>query len=150
MALITRATHQTTGAIIGAAIEIHRQLGPGLLEAAYQKCLSREFWLRGIPFEEQLRLPINYKGVPISEGFRIDYLVADAVIVELKSVEAVLPVHQAQLVTYLRLTGFGEGLLINFNVPALRRGIRRVLNPSVALRFSVPPCDIPGDVRAGR
>jgi GxxExxY protein len=115
--------------IIGSAIEVHRVLGPGLLESAYEECLSRELSLRNVPFERQRPLPVDYKGVRLDCGYRLDLLVAETVVVEIKAVEALLPIHEAQLLTYLRLGGWQVGLLINFNVPVLRDGIRRrVLN----------------------
>ena len=114
-----------TEAIIGAAMEVHRTLGPGLLESAYRKCLARGLYLRGVPFREELELPVEYKGMTVDSGYRIDLLVADQVVLELKVVETVMPVHEAQLLTYLRLSGHRVGLLINFHVPVLRRGIRR-------------------------
>ncbi|MCH8212028.1 MAG: GxxExxY protein [Planctomycetes bacterium] len=114
--------------VIGAAIEIHRQLGPGLLESAYQACLAHELSLRGILFVVQLDLPLTYKGVQLDVGYRIDLLVDDKVIVELKAVEKVLPIHEAQLLTYLRLLRKPVGLLLSFFVPVLKDGIiRRVL-----------------------
>ena len=117
-----------TEQIIGAAIEVHRQIGPGLLESSYQVCFCRELELRRIPFRRQVELPVVYKGVRLDAGYRIDVVVADRVIVELKSVEKILPVHEAQLLTYLRLSGLRVGFLINFNVPVLKDGIvRRVL-----------------------
>ncbi|MGB8889335.1 MAG: GxxExxY protein [Candidatus Korobacteraceae bacterium] len=117
-----------TGQIIGAAIEVHRELGPGLLESAYQACLCRELSLRGIPYRAQVELPVLYKDVRIDCSYRIDLVVDDRVVVELKALERVLAVHEAQLLTYLRLSGIKVGLLINFNVPILRRGIlRRIL-----------------------
>lgn len=120
-----------TERIIGAAIEVHRKLGPGLLESAYKECISREFLLRGISFEREKALPIEYKGVVLECGYRLDFLVHGSVVVELKSVEAVSPLHEAQLVTYLSLGGWKLGLLINFNVVLLKDGIRRrVLNYS--------------------
>jgi GxxExxY protein len=111
--------------LIGAAIEVHRHLGPGLLEEAYEECLCRELELRGIPFDNQLPVDIEYKGRIIPRAYRIDILVANLVVVELKAVEALAPVHEAQLLTYLRLTKRWLGLLINFNVPVLKDGIRR-------------------------
>ena len=117
-----------TGEIIGAAIEVHRQLGPGLLETTYQACLSRELELRGISFEYEKPLPLEYKGVRLDCGYRIDLLVAGLVIVEIKSVEALAPIHEAQLLTYLKLTGVKVGLLINFNVVVLKSGIRRLVH----------------------
>jgi len=117
-----------TGPIIGAAIEVHRQLGPGLLESAYEECLCHELHLRGIGFRRQIELPVEYKGIKLDCGYRLDLIVQDEVVVELKCVERVLPVHEAQLLTYMRLAGKQVGLLINFNVPVLTRGIsRRVL-----------------------
>ncbi len=114
--------------VIGAAIEVHPQLGPGLLESAYQACLAHELSLRGILFVSQLDLPLTYKGVQLDVGYRIDLLVDDKVIVELKAVEKVLPIHEAQLLTYLRLLRKPVGLLLNFSVPVLKDGIiRRVL-----------------------
>ena len=117
-----------TSGIIGAAIEVHRQLGPGLLESIYLECLCRELAIRGIRFIREVALPVIYKGLNLECGYRLDLLVNDEVVVELKSVEFVLPVHKAQLMTYLNLTGKKVGLLINFNVPVLTEGItRRVL-----------------------
>ncbi|MGA2582788.1 MAG: GxxExxY protein [Tepidisphaeraceae bacterium] len=117
-----------TEAIIGAAIEVHRLLGPGLLESAYEHALCHELSLRGIAFQCQLDSPINYKGECLDIGYRIDLLVEDTVIVEIKAVEKILPVHEAQLMTYLKLSQKRIGLLINFNVPVLKNGItRRVL-----------------------
>jgi GxxExxY protein len=117
-----------TSPIIGAAIEVHRQLGPGLLESAYEQCLCHELHLRGLPFKCQVDLHVSYKGVQLDCGYKIDLIVGDEVIVELKSVERILPVHEAQLLTYLKLSGKTVGLLINFNTPLLTRGIiRRVL-----------------------
>ncbi len=117
-----------TRAILGAAIEVHRALGPGLVESAYEECLCRELALKQIPFERQRELPVEYKGVLLDCGYRLDLLVADTVVVELKAVEKFLPIHDAQMLTYLRLGGWKVGLLINFNVPALKNGIRRLVN----------------------
>jgi len=116
-----------TGQIIGAAIDVHRALGPGLLESAYQVCLARELALRGIPYEQEKPLPIEYKGVRLDCGYRLDFLVAGRAVVELKAVDALHPVHEAQLLTYLRLTGCKTGLLINSNVPVLKNGIKRMV-----------------------
>lgn len=117
-----------TREILGAAIEVHRVFGPGLLESAYETALCHELHARGITFQRQIDLPIKYKGVALESTFRMDLLVRNTVIVELKSVEKTLPVHASQLLTYLRLSGYTVGLLINFNVPNLRNGIiRRVL-----------------------
>jgi GxxExxY protein len=117
-----------TSPIIGAAIEVHRHLGPGLLESAYEECLCHELHLRGLPFKRQIDLPISYKGLKLDCGYKIDLIVQDTVLLELKSVEKLHPIHEAQLLTYLRLTEKPVGLLINFNVPLLTQGIiRRVL-----------------------
>ena len=116
---------ELTHEIIGAAIEVHRILGPGLLESVYENCLAREFNLRNIPFEIEKPLPVEYKGTSVDCGFRLDFLVDQKVVVELKAVDKIDPVHEAQLLTYLRLTGCKIGLIINFNVPILIKGIRR-------------------------
>jgi len=118
---------ELTEKIIGAAIEVHRSLGPGLLESAYQECLCRELTLQQIPFRRQLVVPAEYKGVRLDCGYRLDLVVDSAVVVEIKSVTAIEPVHRAQLLTYMRLGGWRVGLLINFNVPTLRHGIRRLV-----------------------
>jgi GxxExxY protein len=114
--------------IIGAAIEVRRLLGPGLLESAYEECLARELQLRRVAFERQIRLPIEYKGERLDCGYRLDFIVDGLVIVELKAVDRLEPVHKAQLLTYLRLTNIWLGLLINFNVPVLKNGIERFVN----------------------
>jgi GxxExxY protein len=112
--------------IIGAAIEVHRQLGPGLLESAYESALAYEFTLRDIPHERQKPVPVVYKDVQLDCDFRLDFLVGGLVVVELKAVEALLPVHEAQVITYLKLTGCKLGMLFNFNVRLMRDGIHRV------------------------
>jgi GxxExxY protein len=114
--------------VIGAAIEVHRHLGPGLLESAYHRSLETELVLRGIPFRSEQLLPVEYKGIRLDCCFRVDLLVDDKLLVELKSVESILPVHASQLLTYLRLYKLRLGLLINFNVPVLWRGVKRVVN----------------------
>lgn len=114
-----------TREIIAAAIEVHRHLGPGLLESAYRRCLMQELSLRGIPFKSEFPLPLEYKGLRLQSGYRLDLLVGDAVVVETKSVESLCKIHEAQLITYLRLGGWTVGLLINFNVNILKNGIRR-------------------------
>jgi len=114
-----------TRAIISAAIEVHRALGPGLLESAYQACLCRELELHNLRFRQQVELPVIYKDVKLTCGYRIDFVVEEKIVLELKAVEGILPVHQAQLLTYLRLSGLRVGLLINFNVAVLKDGIRR-------------------------
>lgn len=113
--------------IIGAAIEVHRVLGPGLLESAYEACLCRELTLRSINFERQVPLPLQYKGVQLDCGYKLDILVEQLVIIEIKSVESLEPIHHAQLLTYLRLKQIWLGLLINFNTPILRQGIKRLV-----------------------
>ena len=110
---------------IGAAIEVHRYLGPGLLESAYRRCLMQELSLRGISFKSESPLPLLYKGMQLESGYRLDLVVGDAVVVETKSVELLAKVHEAQLLTYLKLGGWTVGLLINFNVDVLKNGIRR-------------------------
>jgi len=118
-----------TEQVIGAAIEVHRELGPGLMESAYEECLCHELHLRGLKFERQMALPVRYKGVSLDCGYRIDLVVEDALILELKCLEHILPVHEAQLLTYLKLTGKRVGLILNFNVSVLTRGgiVRKVL-----------------------
>ncbi|RKY64328.1 MAG: GxxExxY protein, partial [Candidatus Latescibacterota bacterium] len=114
--------------IIGAAIEVHRALGPGLLESAYEKCLAFELVQRGLKVEQQKPLPVVYRGVKLDCGYRLDLLVEEEVIVEVKAVDRLAPIHQAQLLSYLRLSGCKVGLLINFNVKVLKSGIRRIVN----------------------
>ena len=115
-----------TGKVIGAAIEVHKALGPGLLESAYEECLCHEFKLRSFPFERQKELPIEYKGLKLDCGYRLDIVVWSKIILELKSCSELQPIHEAQLLTYLKLTGLKVGLLINFNVPVLKEGIKRL------------------------
>jgi GxxExxY protein len=112
--------------VIAGLVEVHRCLGPGLLESAYETCVCQELALRGIPFERQRSVPLEYKGVALDCGYRIDILVDDWLVLELKAVERLLPVHSAQVFTYLRLSGPGAALLVNFNVPSLRDGLRRL------------------------
>lgn len=129
---------ELTEQIIGAAIEVHRALGPGLLESAYEECLCHELRLRGVPFRRQVELPVEYKEVKLDCGYRIDLLVAEAVVLELKCVDKILPVHEAQLLTYMRLTGKTVGLILNFYTDVLTRGgvIRKALsNPSAPPRL---------------
>lgn len=114
--------------IIGAAIEVHRTLGPGLLESTYQACLGRELHLAGLRWVQQLELPLVYKGVRVGAKYRVDLLVEESVVVEVKSVATLQAVHQAQLLTYLKLLNLRVGLLINFNVGTLVKGVRRVVN----------------------
>jgi GxxExxY protein len=117
--------NRITDEIIGAAIEVHKALGSGLMESAYEECLCHELKLRNVGFQRQLPLPVSYKGVDLDCGYRIDLLVEDKVIVELKAIEQLQPIHDAQLLTYLKLGGWHIGLLINFNVPFLKQGIHR-------------------------
>ena len=116
---------QVTETIIGAAIEVHRHLGPGMLELVYEECLCHELSLKGLAYQRQVKVPVTYKAIRLDGAYRLDVIVENLVIVELKCVEAVLPVHEAQLLTYLRLTGKRAGLLINFDVPVLKDGITR-------------------------
>lgn len=119
--------NQTTEAVIGAAIEVHRHLGPGLLESAYEECLCQELKLRNIPFKRQVPLPINYKGLQLDCSYRIDLLVNDELVIELKAMDAILPIHEAQVITYMRLGGWKVGLLLNFGLPMLKQGIKRLV-----------------------
>ncbi|HLN23080.1 MAG TPA: GxxExxY protein [Patescibacteria group bacterium] len=114
-----------TDRIIGCAIEVHRTLGPGLLESAYEECLCYELSRAGIPHRRQTHLPVVYKEVKLDCGYKIDIVVDEKVVIELKAVERLAPVHAAQIITYLRLSGYSVGLLMNFNVPILRDGIKR-------------------------
>ena len=116
-----------TQQVIGLAIEVHRHLGPGLLESIYEVCLCHELAKAGIHHARQVHLPVLYKGLAFDEGFRIDVLVEDRLVIELKTVERLLPVHDAQLLTYLRLSDCPVGLLINFNVAVLKEGIKRLV-----------------------
>ncbi len=111
--------------VIGAALEVHRNLGPGLLESSYRKCLCRELALRHVPYQKEWPLPVNYKGLRLDCNYRMDIVVAQQIVVEVKSVEALAPSHDAQLLTYLRIGGYRLGLLINFNVVVLKNGIHR-------------------------
>ncbi len=116
-----------TEKIIGAAIEVHRALGPGLLESIYQTCLAHEMTLRGLHFEKEKPLPVEYKGVRLESGYRLDFIVDGKVVVELKAVDSIHDVHKAQLLTYLKLTGCKVGLLLNFNAAVLKDGIERLV-----------------------
>ena len=119
--------NEVTNGIIGSAIEVHKALGPGLLESAYEECLCKELTLRQSHFEKQRPLLVEYKGLKLDCGYRLDLLVEDKVVVEVKSIDALLPIHQAQVLTYLKLGGWKAGLLINFNVAVLKLGIRRLV-----------------------
>ncbi|MFC1812261.1 GxxExxY protein [Thermodesulfobacteriota bacterium] len=120
--------NKLTGQVIGAAIEVHKAIGPGLLESTYEECLCHELKLRKISFKRQVPLPIKYKGVNLDCGYRMDLVVEGAVILELKSCESIDPIHKAQLLTYLKLSGLSVGLLMNFNVTVMKDGIIRVVN----------------------
>lgn len=119
--------NELTRRIIGSAMEVHRALGPGLLESSYEVCLTHELNSMGLRFEHQKSLPISYKGIQLDCGYRLDIVVENTVVVELKSVETLLPIHHAQLLTYLKLSDYKVGLLINFNVKLLKDGIKRIL-----------------------
>jgi GxxExxY protein len=120
-----------TGAIIASSIDVHRELGPGLLESPYVLCLQYELTSRNLQFHAQRTVPVIYRGITLDTRCRIDLIVEDQVIVEVKSVDAILPVHRAQLLTYLRLANCPVGLIVNFNVPVLKDGVKRVLNPAL-------------------
>jgi len=117
-----------TGNIIGAAIEVHKVLGPGLLESTYEECLCHELALRKISYQRQVTIPLDYKGMRLECGYRLDLLVESCVLVEMKACESIQPIHEAQLLTYLKLANLKLGLLINFNVPVLKEGIKRIAN----------------------
>jgi GxxExxY protein len=119
--------NQTSGAVVNAAYAVHSQLGPGLLESVYEKCLEHAIRRRGMSVQRQIVLPIEFEEIRIRSGLRLDMLVNDCVVVEVKAVEALLPVHKAQILSYLKLSGRRVGLLINFNVPLIRHGITRVV-----------------------
>jgi GxxExxY protein len=120
--------NQLSSKIIGAAIEVHKTLGPGLLESAYEECLCHELGIQGLLFEKQKPLSIDYKGKKLDCGYRLDIIVEKAVIIELKSCEKIEPIHKAQLLTYLKLSGINLGLILNFNVSLMRDGIVRIVN----------------------
>ncbi|MGQ9370383.1 GxxExxY protein [Azospirillum sp. ST 5-10] len=120
-------TESVATEIVDASVQVHRALGPGLLESAYEECLAAELWARGLACERQKTVPLRYRDRFIEAGFRLDLLVENSVIVELKAVELLLQLHEVQLYTYLKLTGLRLGLLINFNVPLVKQGIRRVI-----------------------
>jgi GxxExxY protein len=125
--LVKHPTNQISERVIGAAIEVHRQLGPGLLESSYHACLCRELDLRGVTYETEIPLPLKYKGVQIAKAYVIDLLIEGSLVVEIKSVRKLLPIHSSQLMTYMRLQELSSGLLINFNVHTLFHGLRRLL-----------------------
>lgn len=120
--------NQLSHRVIGCAIEVHRHLGPGLLESAYQQCLSKEFVLQGITFKKEYVLPIEYKGERIESGYRLDFLLENHLVVEVKAIDAIAAIHEAQLLSYLRLGGWSVGLIINFHSAILVDGIKRMVN----------------------
>lgn len=132
--------NELTAQIIGAAIEVHRCLGPGLLESTYEQCLCRELAIRNIPFTAQVSLPVEYKGLKLDCGYRIDLCVAEQVVLELKTVDGLSKLHEAQLLTYLKISRLRVGLLLNFNVAVMKDGIRRIVNnwPEPGSGFSAP------------
>lgn len=119
---------QISSRVVLAAIEVHRHLGPGLLESAYEECLCRELTLQGLSFARQVELPVSYKGLALDCGYRMDVVVEEKVALELKSVHRFEPIHTAQLLTYLKLSNLKLGLLLNFNVPLMKEGLKRVVN----------------------
>jgi len=123
----TPRSDEITNAIIGAAIDVHRELGPGLLESAYEQCLCHELSLRSLIFARQVPLSVEYKGVRLDCGYKIDVVVEGLIVVELKTVDKLLPIHEAQLLTYLKLSNLQVGLLLNFNVPVLKNGLKRIV-----------------------
>ena len=119
--------NELSNIVIGAAIEVHKHLGPGLLESAYHQCLIRELSLKGIAFESEKPIPIEYKGINLDCSYRLDLMIESKLVVELKAVDSILPIHEAQMLTYLRLTGSRLGLILNFGVPIMKDGIKRVV-----------------------
>jgi GxxExxY protein len=120
--------NQLSSKIIGAAIEVHKTLGPGLLESTYEECLCHELGLQGLKYDRQVKLPVCYKDKQLDCGYRVDIMVGRSIILELKAVDAVLPIHKAQLLTYLKLSTLQLGLLLNFNVSLMRDGVHRIVN----------------------
>jgi GxxExxY protein len=133
--ILNQRINDATSSIIAAAIKVHRALGPGLLESTYTACLLYELRRSGSHVESQQAVPILYDGVSLDCGYRLDMVVNDLVVVELKAIDRFAPIHTAQMLTYLKLTGYPVGLLINFNVPLLKQGIKRILNPRPAPKF---------------
>jgi GxxExxY protein len=143
----TQSFRALTEKVIGACIDLHRHLGPGLLESAYEECLCYELAQLGIHFERQKPLPVKYKSVNLDCGYRLDLVIENKIIVELKAVESLLPIHEAQLLTYLKLSGLTLGLLNNFNVPVLKNGIKRVANNFIDSSASLRLCGEPKEFR---
>ena len=123
---IPASVEEAVTRFLDAAFNVHRELGPGLLESVYEACVCHELTLMGVPFQRQVSVPVSYRGIQIESGLRLDLLVADEVVIELKSIDALLPIHEAQLLTYLKITQKRVGILINFNVPLLKQGIKRI------------------------
>jgi GxxExxY protein len=132
--------NELTEAIIGCAIEVHKALGPGLLESVYRECLNIEMTRARLCFEHERRIPLMYKGVPINSTLRLDLIVEGIVVVELKALEHIHPIHLAQVITYLKLTDCPAGLLLNFNVTTMRLGVRRMDHPDLYTRKRIPSC----------
>jgi GxxExxY protein len=124
---ISTRTESLAAQVVDAAVKVHKALGPGLLESVYEICLCHEFTRRAIPFQRQVVLPINYEGIQLEAGLRIDIIVESCLVVELKTVDALSPLHEAQLLTYLKLSNNRLGLLLNFNVPIMKQGIKRLI-----------------------
>ncbi|MBK9216370.1 MAG: GxxExxY protein [Chloracidobacterium sp.] len=124
---VTERVEQLSHLVIGAALKVHKELGPGLIESVYERCLCYELQKAGLVYERQMAVPVVYDGMKLDADLRLDIWVEKSLIIEVKAVEATLPIHQAQLMTYLKLTGNRLGLLINFNVPLLKNGIKRVI-----------------------
>jgi GxxExxY protein len=131
--------------VIAALLEVHARLGPGLLESAYDACLARELAMRSIPYQRQVPLPVTYKGVLVDCSYRLDFVVNGGLVVELKSVERLMPIHSAQVITYLRLAGLPAGLLVNFNVRLLREGLRRLWPSTSPSSFFSSPLRVKPD-----
>jgi GxxExxY protein len=148
------AENAVTDQVIGAAIEVHKQLGPGLMESAYEECLCYELSQRGVKFERQVHLPIAYKGLKLDCGYRMDLVVENLVVVEIKAIDELLPIHSAQVLTYLRSSGKRIGLLLNFNVTVLKQGLRRLANryvdPAEAPRVSASSAPAVGEEQSTR
>ena len=125
--MLIRNSFRISISIVGAAIEVHRALGPGLLESAYEECLCRELELRQVRFQRQVPLPVSYRGLQLDCGYRLDLIIEEKVVLEIKAVESLAPIHHAQLMTYLRLSGLRAGLLMNFNVVLMKDGIKRIV-----------------------
>ena len=123
---IPASVEEAVTRFLDAAFNVHRELGPGLLESVYEACVCHELALMGVPFQRQVSVPVSYRGIQIESGLRLDLMVADEVVIELKSIDALLPIHEAQLLTYLKITNKRVGILINFNVPLLKQGIKRI------------------------